>query len=74
MVTKVAAVRTAAIFIPADYEWNVLRMGYIRIEAEAGGAGRMDIPASNAGLIDKGPDARAKKSFERSEIRVMART
>ena len=34
-------------------------VGYSRIEHEAGGAERLDIPASNAGLIDKGPDARA---------------
>ena len=33
---------------------------YTRIEPEAGGAARLDIPAYNAGLIDKGPDARGE--------------
>ena len=32
---------------------NGRRKGYTHIEHEAGGAERLDIPASNAGLIDE---------------------
>ena len=36
------------------------RMGYTRIEAEAGGAARLAMPELDSGAIDKVTDAKAK--------------
>ena len=46
-------------------------MGYVRIEHEAGGATHLAMSECDSDAIDKVTDARAKKSFERSEIRIV---
>ena len=57
----------AAVFMPDSIGRNT-KKDYIRIEHEAGGA-VFFYPPSLDGCKRKTPDARAKKSFERSEIR-----
>ena len=50
------------------------RKGYIRIEHEAGGAARLAMSEYDSDAIDKVTDARAKKSFEHSEIKKWLRS
>ena len=50
---------------------SIFKIGYIRIEHETGGAARLAMSEHNSDAIDKVTDARAKKSFEHSEIRIV---
>ena len=56
--------------MPDDIGRNT-KKDYIRIEHEAGGAARLAMSEYNSDAIDKVTDARAKKSFEHSEIRIV---